>query len=704
MFHRIYLKIAVGAGRDVSSLPLQAILHFRGEGFRIGRGLTDELLHQCYQGAGVEDPSPLPCRSTVQVQDPRLTLLLKPGVAFTYASGRGEPFFPAASVGALLRLDDLLHPLYVSHAEPFCRKCGAALEPLDPLQRLRRVEGDRGVLAAVADLVQAPPGLALGALLDMYDLHYLVAAGALIAADDPAAHDRLEQFSEADGPGVIGGVLGTAAFPLQEEARARLAAQITKAFAMGMETVQLLRFDSRQARGVPCGEMSARPRCGRCGAEDSVSLRVHGLGLEQVRMSTVAELHGWVQAVRARGEPGSAEVWTALDGRLGLLRELNVEGCRIDANPSDFSTEAQLCLMLALLLSSELTDTILVFDSVFSVFPRQEGAAYLRLLRRLTAAGNSCFVVDDAEWITGESDYLVDDEAAHVSPGGAGPVRGGAARAVPVLDCAAGVVKALRAAGPALVAVRTGFPAARKRWLQGVLQDAPGKGYRAVEWVSPDQPERLNGPVLAAAAGLADAIAERFAQTLAARMAGLTAADFLAWRSRFRCRRCNGLGIVESRSGAGGAAPVLRCPECAGFRVSDRVLAVRVHAAHISEVLDMRVPQAREHFWDLPRVFEGLELLEEAGFSESRLGDPISRLAPGERERLLLAKRAARGRRVKGGGRLMVFEEFLTGARSEAIERILRLCRTLVVQGDTIICADNHEELLAAADWAIAVA
>ena len=96
-----------------------------------------------------------------------------------------------------------------------------------------------------------------------------------------------------------------------------------------------------------------------------------------------------------------------------------------------------------------------------------------------------------------------------------------------------------------------------------------------------------------------------------------------------RCEACSGNGAKKVDMGLLSDVWV-ECEVCEGKRFNSETLAIKYKGKNISEVLEMDIDTALEHFADIPRVARGLKLLHDVGLDYIKLGQPAPTLSGGE--------------------------------------------------------------------------
>src|SRR5690606_28693640 len=108
------------------------------------------------------------------------------------------------------------------------------------------------------------------------------------------------------------------------------------------------------------------------------------------------------------------------------------------------------------------------------------------------------------------------------------------------------------------------------------------------------------------------------------------------------------------------------CEECEGKRFQAEVLTYKLGGKDINEVLGMSVSEAKECFADgdaaTPAAHRILGRLDDVGLGYLKIGQPLTTLAGGERQRLKLATHMGE----KGG--IYVLDEPTTGLHLADVE------------------------------------
>jgi excinuclease ABC subunit A len=256
--------------------------------------------------------------------------------------------------------------------------------------------------------------------------------------------------------------------------------------------------------------------------------------------------------------------------------------------------------------------------------------------------------------------------------------------------------------------------------------------------------------------GAFDQIREFFAQSEAARQAGLGPSAFSFNSSQGQCERCRGAGF-EKIEMQFLSDVFIRCPECAGKRYRPHILEVKVKVPRVEEkgkghsggpnsfsiadLLDATIEEtlallgAFSDSRSAGRAVQSLQLLAEVGLGYLKLGQPINTLSGGESQRLKLVRYLAEseladhGRRAAGGpvmtqpstrgvgqgsvnyslrstheaplSTLFLFDEPTTGLHFDDVKVLLKIFQRLVDSGHSVIVIEHNLDVIKSADWVI---
>ncbi len=196
---------------------------------------------------------------------------------------------------------------------------------------------------------------------------------------------------------------------------------------------------------------------------------------------------------------------------------------------------------------------------------------------------------------------------------------------------------------------------------------------------------------------LFDQIRDLYAQLPEAKARGYAPGRFSFNVSGGRCEACEGNG--SNRLEMDFLADVwVTCPVCQGKRFGRETLHVRFKGKSISDVLDMDVQEALEHFANLPKIAAMLQTLHDVGLDYLKLGQPSPTLSGGEAQRIKLARELVK----KGTGKtLYILDEPTTGLHFDDVRKLLEVLHGFTAQGNTVVVIEHNLDVVKTADWII---
>ncbi len=196
---------------------------------------------------------------------------------------------------------------------------------------------------------------------------------------------------------------------------------------------------------------------------------------------------------------------------------------------------------------------------------------------------------------------------------------------------------------------------------------------------------------------LFDQIRDLYSQVPEAKARGYTPGRFSFNVSGGRCEACEGNG--SNRLEMDFLADVwVSCPVCQGKRFGRETLHVRFKGKSISDVLDMDVQEALEHFANIPKIATMLQTLHDVGLDYLKLGQPSPTLSGGEAQRIKLARELVK----KGTGKtLYILDEPTTGLHFDDVRKLLEVLRGFTAQGNTVVVIEHNLDVIKTADWLI---
>tara|TARA_B100000965_G_scaffold404496_1_gene435383 strand:+ start:3615 stop:6473 length:2859 start_codon:yes stop_codon:yes gene_type:complete len=164
-----------------------------------------------------------------------------------------------------------------------------------------------------------------------------------------------------------------------------------------------------------------------------------------------------------------------------------------------------------------------------------------------------------------------------------------------------------------------------------------------------------------------------------------------------RCNACEGDGLIRVEMHFLSDVYV-KCDKCKGKRYNDETLQIELKGKNISDVLNMRVSEARDFFTNYPVIKRKLDILDEVGLSYIRLGQNATTLSGGEAQRIKLAKELIKR---DTGQTIYILDEPTTGLHFHDVAKLLKVLEKLKDRGNTLLIIEHNLEVIKTADWII---
>lgn len=449
---------------------------------------------------------------------------------------------------------------------------------------------------------------------------------------------------------------------------------------------------------------------------------------------------------------------TEIRSRLGFLDDVGLGYLTLDRLSSTLSGGESQRINLATSLGSSLVGSLYILDEPSIGLHSRDTDRLIGVLRRLQQAGNTVVVVEHDEEIMLAADEIVDigrdagalggeivykgnlaEALARDTPAGdsytLGYLRGDLAidydpmrkpwrKCLEVEGACANNLKNIDVRFPlGVLTVVTGVSGSGKSTLVrdvlyralvrhlGEAGDAPGTHRRiggdlesvtAVEMVDQNPIGASSRSNPATYLKAYDEIRKLYADTQAAKLAGISASHFSFNSDGGRCNACKGEGTVTIPMQFM-ADITVECDVCHGKRFQREVLDVMYEGKNIHDILEMTVDEAIAFFGRSggarPRaIVRRLKPLADVGLGYIKLGQSSSTLSGGENQRVKLANFLSRDHQ---GHTLFIFDEPTTGLHFHDIDTLMRCMRRLTDAGHTVIIIEHNMDVIKSADHVI---
>jgi len=488
------------------------------------------------------------------------------------------------------------------------------------------------------------------------------------------------------------------------------------------------------AKGEELASLMADAPCPACAGARlnpaALAFRFAGLDLARWAALPLVEVRGRLEAVA--GTPwsgalqGAVEVLTGdLLRRLRALAEAGLDHLSMGREMASLSGGEAPRVRLAAALGGGLVGVTYVLDEPTRGLHPRDVQRLLGVLKGLAAAGNAVVVVEHDPAVLAAADQVVELGPGSGPEGGrllaVGPAGPPAAPPIPPPGpVPAGPWLRIRGAHRHnLQGLEAAFPFGGLSALTGV--SGCGKSTLLLEVLAPslERLRRGQGPIGCAdlelpvepgdlhcldqgglagagtvltAAGLGDGLRRRFAATAPARQQKLSARAFSTAVPGGRCEACEGRGVITV---AMDLLPdvTVGCETCAGQGFRPEVLACRLEDRSIAGTLAASLDELAAG-----ALGPALAPLREVGLGYLRLGQEITTLSEGERQRLRLALLLARPRRPQS---VILLDEPTRGLGRDDRERLQALLRRLAGDGHLVVAVEHDPAFIAGCDWVV---
>ena len=166
-------------------------------------------------------------------------------------------------------------------------------------------------------------------------------------------------------------------------------------------------------------------------------------------------------------------------------------------------------------------------------------------------------------------------------------------------------------------------------------------------------------------------------------------------RGKGACPECKGKGTIKLDLAYLGDSEHI-CEKCGGKGFNDKTLSYKYRGKDISEIFDLSVKDAKEIFFDNPKISLVLNSLMKSNLSYIKLGQTLDTYSGGELQRLKIAQML--NKKIEG---IIILDEPTTGLHEAYIDKLMDLVHDLVRVGNTLIIIEHNLSVISQADWII---
>jgi excinuclease UvrABC ATPase subunit len=461
---------------------------------------------------------------------------------------------------------------------------------------------------------------------------------------------------------------------------------------------------------APYLSMQLCPLCkGARLSQAALSCKINGRNIAELSAMEVGELIDIIKEVK---DPVAAPMVATLAERLQHLVDIGLEYLSLDRETDTLSGGESQRVKIVKHLSGSLVDVMYIFDEPSVGLHPRDVHRMNELLQKLRDKGNTVIVVEHDPDVIKAADHIV-DVGPHAGSRGGTIVYEGSFDGLQRADTLTG--RHLQQSMPLKERYRSAkgklsITHANVNNLQDVSVDIPmgmlttvtgvagsGKSSLINQEFLRQHPEAVVIDQSAVGAstrsnpatytGIMDDVRKAFAAT------NKVSPSLFSFNSKGACENCQGLGVIYTDLAflSGVKTP---CEICDGKRFKDEVLAYKLNGKSITDVLEMTVQQALDHF-DIKEVVRKLQAMSDVGLDYLSLGQPLSTLSGGECQRIKLASE------LHKKGSIYVMDEPTTGLHMSDISHLLAVIDRLVDAGNTVIVIEHNLHVIKNADWII---
>jgi excinuclease ABC subunit A len=197
--------------------------------------------------------------------------------------------------------------------------------------------------------------------------------------------------------------------------------------------------------------------------------------------------------------------------------------------------------------------------------------------------------------------------------------------------------------------------------------------------------------------GVFDDIRTVFAETKESKIRGYTKSTFSFNVKGGRCEACSGDGVKKIEMHFLPDVYV-NCEVCKGKRYNRETLEIKFKGKNITDVLNMTVEEAYEHFKNISQIEKKLKTIMDVGLGYIKLGQNATTLSGGEASRVKLAKEL---QKKPTGKSLYVLDEPTTGLHIADVSKLLKILQRIVNNGDSVVVIEHNLDVIKVADYII---
>lgn len=429
------------------------------------------------------------------------------------------------------------------------------------------------------------------------------------------------------------------------------------------------------------------------------------------------ELHDSILDIE-QGIPAAASVCGPMKKQIKQYLDFGFELLSMDSNLSEMSSGQSQVLHILSQVDSGLTDLIYVFDEPSSGLHPSMRQKLIAIFKSLVEIGNTVFIVEHDLQMIAQCDHLVELGPGAGSEGGELLFQGtldsylkqAPSNTAKFLQQEINRISSARKLPSSISFSKAkNFTGRDYKGKFSVLPASPStQSQEDFLWIENQFPEAIHITQQAIGKnarsnpatyiGLAELLRDAFAKVAKTEGLDLKKSHFSFNTKGGRCETCLGAGKIEVGMHFLGKVETV-CETCSGKRFKKEVLACTLDGMNISDVFDMSVSKAMEHFTKgkgkHELILRCLSLLNALGLGYLILGQSSGSLSGGEAKRIKLAKHLLSNR---SDGQLYLINEPGAGLHEKDLSKLIALLKNLCESGHGVIVHAFRKALLLEAD------
>lgn len=481
--------------------------------------------------------------------------------------------------------------------------------------------------------------------------------------------------------------------------------------------------------------------------DDALSVSVQGKSIAEIVTLELNELKRWIQS--NKWGVVAHEITKKIENQIDLLEDLGLGHLTLDRSAKSLTSSEIQRIRVANQILVPLSDVLYVFDEPSIGLHRVENERMIYHFRRLVEQGNTVIVVEhDLDTIT-SADYIIEigpraginggdlvfngqyqeftqrEDLKEISPtfrainstpkqrnrstikdNGSIRLIGCQERNLKNIDVEFQLGKLNIVSGRSGVGKSSLVKGTLLKVVQhqlGIETDSPAK-LSKVENLgsinklifidhSPIGKTPRSNP--ATYLGVSDHIRDLYASLPQSKTNGFTKSRFSFNNKGGRCETCQGAGKTQIGMHFLGNIDLV-CGTCNGDRFNEETLEIKLNGLSIADVYKLSINQAVSFFVEQKKVLSGLKTLQEIGLGYLTLGQSSTTLSGGEAQRIKIANQL---QKKDTGDTLYIINEPSIGLHHDDLDSLLQLFDRIKQKGNTIVCIEQNEVIIAWSDW-----